>query len=67
MKVLQTLWGLLIDDGRLASVLLIALILAGIASLLEKWTVIGAVLIWLGLIFSLIVSVEHQLRLKVKK
>jgi len=66
MKVFSTLWGLLVDDGRLAWILLVALILAAIASLLAHLASAGAVLIWLGLIVSLIISVEHQLRIRTK-
>lgn len=66
IKVINTLWGLLVDDGRLASILIVALILAGVSSLVGKLTIIGAVLIWLGLILSLIISIEHQLKLKTK-
>jgi len=65
MKVLGTLWGLLVDDGRLASILVIALLLAALVSHLGHPTV-GSILIWLGLIVSLFVSIEHQLTLKTK-
>lgn len=66
MKVFSTLWGLLVDDGRLSWILLVALIMAAIASLLAHLASAGAVLIWLGLIVSLIISVEHQLRIRTK-
>lgn len=65
MKVLKKLWGLLVDDGRLASILVISLIVAYIVSRLGQHT-IGAIVIWVGLIVSLWVAVGHQLRLKVK-
>ncbi len=67
MKVLHTLWGLLVDDRRLASILMIALLLSAISSLVLREFFLGAVLIWGGLIVSLVVSVEHQLKLKMKK
>ncbi|KYP81303.1 hypothetical protein AYW79_01120 [Ferroacidibacillus organovorans] len=67
MRVLQTLWGLLVDDRRLASILMIALLLSAISSLVLREFFLGAVLIWGGLIVSLVVSVEHQLKLKMKK
>lgn len=66
MKVLSTLWGLLVDDGRLAWTLVIALILAAVASLLLRLEMVGSIIIWLGLILSLVISVEHQLKLKTK-
>lgn len=66
MKVLKVLWGLLVDDGRLASILVISLVVAYIVSLAGvKW--LAALVIWLGLIVSLWVSIEHQLKLKVHK
>lgn len=66
MKVIRKLWGLLVDDGRLASILMIALILASGVSFLLHHRTIAAGLIWLGLIVSLVVSVEHQLKAKLK-
>lgn len=66
MKILRTLWGLLVDDGRLAWTLLIFLALATIVSRVIHLPFIGALLIWLGLIISIVFSVEHQLRLKLK-
>lgn len=66
MKVLKKLWGLLVDDGRLATILVVALVVAYIISASGQH-LIGAIVIWLGLIIALWVSVDHQLRLKVKK
>jgi len=66
MKVLRTLWGLLVDDGRLASILLVALIVAAIVSS-AHFHLLGAAVIWLGLIVALWVSVAHQWRLKRNK
>lgn len=66
MKTLKVLWGLLVDDGRLASILIVALIIGSIVSAAGLKT-LGAVAIWLGLLVSLGVSIEHQLKLKLKK
>jgi len=66
VKVLKKLWGLLVDDGRLATILVVALVVAYVISASGQH-LIGAIVIWLGLIIALWVSVDHQLRLKVKK
>lgn len=66
MKVLSTLWGLLVDDGRLAWTLLIFLAVAAILSRVAHLPFVGSLMIWLGLIVSVVFSVEHQLRLKTK-
>lgn len=66
MKVLKKLWGLLVDDGRLATILVVALVVAYVISASGQH-IIGAIVIWLGLIIALWVSVDHQLRVKVKK
>ncbi|MCY0887468.1 MAG: hypothetical protein OWQ59_03330 [Alicyclobacillaceae bacterium] len=66
MKVLSTLWGLLVDDGRLASTLLVFLAVAAFVSRVAHLQFLGALAIWLGLIVSIAFSVEHQLRLKAK-
>lgn len=66
MKVLSTLWGLLVDDERLVWTLVAALILAAITSLLLNLPFAGSIVIWLGIIVSLVISVEHQLKLKTK-
>lgn len=66
MRVLKVLWGLLVDDGRLASILVVSLIVAFVVAL-AGLKLIAAVVIWLGLIISVWVSVEHQLKLKLKK
>lgn len=66
MKVLSTLWGLLVDDGRLAWTLLIFLAVAAILSRVAHLSFVGSLMIWLGLIVSVVFSVEHQLRLKTK-
>lgn len=65
MKALKIVWGLLVDDARLATALVIALILAYALSLAHQ-PVFAAIIIWLGLIVSLWISIEHQLRLKTK-
>jgi len=64
--LMKTIWGLLVDDILLASILMISLILGCIVSVASS-SRIGAYLIWGGLIVSLWVSIEHQLRLKSKK
>lgn len=66
MKALRTLWGLLVDDGRLASIIVVAVILSAGASLIGHFTRLGAIILWLGLIISLVISVEHQLNVKMK-
>lgn len=66
MRVLKVLWGLLVDDARLASILVVALVIGYVASL-AGWHTIGAIVIWLGLIVSLWVSVSHQLKRKIGK
>jgi|GEM_PF-5354930 len=65
MKALKVLWGLLVDDGRLASILVIALIVAFICAQAGLHFIAGVV-IWLGLIVSVWTSVGHQLRLRIK-
>jgi len=67
MKVLKVAWGLLVDDGRLASLLVIALIVAAIVSRVLHSGLLAAVIIMLGLVVSIWVSVEHQLQLKFSK
>ena len=66
MKVLSILWGLLVDDGRLAWTLLVFLAVAGVISRVAHLPFVGSLMIWLGLIVSIIFSVEHQLSLKTK-
>lgn len=63
MSVLKVIWGLLVDDGRLASVLCGALVVAYVFSAAGQ-SMAGAIVIWAGLIVSLWFSIEHQLRLK---
>ncbi|MFC5452452.1 hypothetical protein [Paenibacillus aestuarii] len=67
MKVLSTLWGLLVDDGRLASILVIAIIISAVLTNALNLPLAGAVVLWAGLLVSLFYSIEHQLRLKSKK
>lgn len=66
MKALKVLWGLLVDDARLASILLISLVVAFIVSLMGM-KLLGAIIIWVGLVVSVWASVEHQLKLKLSK
>ncbi|MCM2534181.1 hypothetical protein NDK43_19710 [Neobacillus pocheonensis] len=66
MKVLSTLWGLIVDDGRLASILLFFLIISWSLSMAGQ-PFIGAIMIWAGLLISLWVSINHQLQLKISK
>ena len=66
MRVLKVLWGLLVDDGRLASILVLALVIAFVLSL-GGLKFLAAIVIWLGLVISVAISVEHQLKLKLKK
>jgi hypothetical protein len=66
MKVLSTLWGLIVDDGRLASILLLSIILAwGLSQFGQP--ILAAIAMMAGLVVSLAVSIEHQLNLKLKK
>jgi hypothetical protein len=67
VKVLSTLWGLLVDDRRLASILILAIVISVIVSNTFGQPLLGALILWAGLIVSLFVSIEHQLRLKSKK
>lgn len=67
MAMWKTLWGLLVDDGRLASILVICVILAGVCARVAHLPTLGTVFIWGGLLLALVVSVEHQLNLKIKK
>ncbi|WP_155837174.1 hypothetical protein [Aneurinibacillus terranovensis] len=66
MKVLSTLWGLLVDDGRLAFILLLSLLIAGGLSLAHQ-SFMAAIVIWLGLMVSLWVSIMYQLQSKLSK
>jgi hypothetical protein len=66
MKVLTTLWGLIVDDGRLASILLISLVISWGLSLVGQ-PLIGAFMIWAGLLISLWISINHQLHLKLSQ
>jgi hypothetical protein len=67
VKVLSTLWGLLVDDRRLASILILAIVISVIVSNTFGQPLLGALILWAGLIVSLFVSIEHQLRIKSKK
>lgn len=66
VKVLKVLWGLLVDDISLASILIMALILSVLAVVAQQ-VHLAAYIIWIGLLVSLWVSVEHQLKQKLKK
>lgn len=63
MGILKTLWGLLVDDARLAFILGITLIAAFLFSQIN-WPLVAAVVIWAGLLAALWFSTEHQLKLK---
>ncbi len=65
MGVLKVIWGLLVDDIRLVSILVLSLILSSLFTLAHQGR-IAAFIIWFGLIISLWVSIEYQLKLKVK-
>ena len=63
MGILKTLWGLLVDDVRLALVLGSALILAfGLRQ--AGLSLVAAVVLWIGLLGALWFSIEHQLKLR---
>lgn len=66
MKILKKLFGLLVDDGRLAWILCVGLAVA-IGLRLVHQPMWSAVAIWVGLILSLWISVDHQRRLKQKR
>jgi hypothetical protein len=66
MKIISTLWGLIADDGRLASILLVFLIISGGLSMAGQ-PLISAFVIYAGLFISLWVSIHHQLQLKISK
>ncbi|MGI9049675.1 MAG: hypothetical protein ACR2GU_09950 [Rubrobacteraceae bacterium] len=63
MGVLKTLWGLLVDDARLAFILVFTLIAAFLFSRMN-WSLVAAVAIWVGLLAALWSSTEHQLKLR---
>lgn len=67
MKAIKVLSGLLVDDTRLVSVLLASLLLAILATTVIHQLLLGALFIWLGLIGSLWVSIEHELKVKTEK
>lgn len=66
MKILSKLWGLIVDDPRLVSTLVIFLILSWILTLVHQ-LLISALMIWAGLIISLWIALDHQLKLKLSK
>ena len=61
MSVLQTLWGLLVDDLRLVSVLFLGLGLTLLLSLLHQPS-LGALVVALAIVAALTVSIRHELR-----
>lgn len=69
MKAFKVLLGLLVDDGRLASILMISLVVAYAVSTIghAPAKLAAAGIIWLGLILSLWISVRHELRSKLTK
>lgn len=64
-NALKVIWGLLIDDARLAVTLLISLAVSAVSSKLG-YPFVGMLCIWVGLVLALYISIEHQLRLKVR-
>lgn len=67
MKAIKVMWGLLVDDGRLAALLLVSLIGSALVSVLGHHAQLAAYVIWAGLLVSLAVSIEYQLKQKMKK
>jgi len=67
MKAIQVIWGLLVDDGRLATLLMATLIVSALVSVLGHQAQLAAYIIWGGLLVSLSVSIEYQLKQKLKK
>lgn len=60
------LWGLLFDDTRLALTVIITLAVCGVLKLANA-TVGSPYVMVVGLLIALWISIEHQLRLKLKK
>lgn len=63
MNVIKTILGLIYDDARLVLTLGVALAISLIFRLAHQ-PLIAAVLIWAGLIVSLWISIEHELKQK---
>ncbi len=64
MKVLKALWGLIVDDGRMAAILVLNLVGASLIFKLTHFGAVAVLMIWMGPVISLVVAVEHQLRRK---
>lgn len=66
MKILSTLSGLIIDDRRLAGILIVFLIFSWGSSYFLHQRLLAGGLIGASLLLSLWFSVLHQLQLKLK-
>lgn len=66
MKAVKVLLGLLVDDVRLVAIVLLTLALAFVLKLVHHTQASPYVMV-VGLLLALLFSVEHQLRLKVRK
>ncbi|WAH37015.1 hypothetical protein [Alicyclobacillus dauci] len=66
MKVIKVLWGLIFDDWRLVLTLVIGLILSAILALAHI-KLAAAIVFWLFLPLSLWISIEAELRKRLRK
>ncbi|SDM82305.1 hypothetical protein SAMN04487897_101161 [Paenibacillus sp. yr247] len=64
-KVLNIIWGLFVDDARLAITLVISLAASALVSKMG-YPFIGTICLWAGLLLALFISIEHQLFLKLQ-
>lgn len=67
MKVLKVVWGLLFEDVRLVWILLASILLSVLAVEVVHQFVIAGLFLWLGLVGSLWLAIEHELKLKSDK
>ncbi|WP_273843077.1 hypothetical protein [Rubrobacter calidifluminis] len=65
MALLRELVGLVADDGRLVWTVVLALVVSAVLGRLGLGAV-ATVVLWGGVLFALVLSVEHQIRLRKK-
>lgn len=65
MGVLKVVLGLVMDDVRLVGVLGLFLVAAYVLHVAGR-PLLAALAIWAGLVAALVISVSHQLRLKLR-
>lgn len=63
-KVLNTIWGLFVDDARLAITIVISVATSAFVSTLG-YPFVGMVCLWVGHLLALFISIEHQLHVKI--